>query len=337
LRTISNLHSNESKCICAVNSNCISPTGFYNSNLLFLTDRSSEALEYEIPGLVTACSTMKSLLLSTLQCFYSNAECFSIVMNYIKKTHEFQVENSKWFDVRPLIYNSELSRFPPNTTIIDIVQDVTIEKWNVSFSYENFYETCAPTYCIYTESIRGMSPIEITVTFLSLISGLVILLRLITPYLVLFICRFLSKDNHRQQINQNIIGDGNRFVRLKRTLRSMIKLVWETLANLNIFPRRDLGSDIDQITAKYIGQWSTRFYIVVLLTSLIILGLYSIIQPIVQIKYFQEPSFDMYKQLQTKYGDSLTCSCQFISSKYDQFIDIEPEFHEVYYRIFFSF
>lgn len=127
----------------------------------------------------------------------------------------------------------------------------------------------------------------------------------------------------------NIIVDRNRFVQLKAKVRSIMRSIWETLANLNIFVRRDLGSHIDQITAKYIGQWSTRLYIVVLLTSLISLGLYSIIQPIVQTKYFQEPSLDLYNRLYINYGDTLRCSCQSIASKYDQFISIETDFHEV--------
>ena len=324
--TISNLNSNGSQCICSLNPNCLSSVGFYNSNLVLLSDQSNVIFVYEIPGLVAGCSTMKSLLFSTLECFYSNSECFSIVLNYIKQIYMWNVEQPEWFDISPLIYNSNIDHFPPNTILLDIIQNVTIEQWNVSFSYENFYETCAPIHCIYTIYTHEKSSIEIIQTFLSLISGLVFLLRFLTPYLVLLISNCLRKRNNRQQIEQQSTF---RFVELKRKIRLGLKSTWEILVNLNIFARRDLGNHTNEMTRKSLGQWSTRLYFSLLVIGLVSLGLYSIIQPVIQTKYFSESTFDFYNKFYREYGDALKCSCQLISSKYDEFVSIEPEFHEV--------
>ncbi len=83
------------------------------------------------------------------------------------------------------------------------------------------------------------------------------------------------------------------------------------------------------MTTKRIGQWSTRLYIVLLIIGLAILALYSVIQPQTLTKNFAKPSLSLYNHLAQQYGDKLKCSCSLIASTYDQFIKIEPVFHEV--------
>jgi len=328
LATTQDLDTGLANCICAIDNHCRSSIGFYNSTLLLIFAETNAVLVYKIPGLVTGCSPIDSLLLSTLECFYSDAECFSIVLSYIKKTYMWNAVQSEWFDIQPLIYNSTSTRFPPNTSILEIVQNVMIEQWQVSFSYKDFYETCSPTYCTYTQFIRTNTIIEIIIVFVSMIGGLVFLLRLITPYLVTFIFRFMSINDNQQQIQQQQQQD-SRFTQLKNKIRTLPKFIFQTLLDLNVFARRDLGSNIDQITAKYLGQWATRLYLLLLIISFIVLTLYSLIKPVVITKTFQEPSFNSYNQLIDKYGDKLKCSCQLIAFKYDQFVQIQSEFHEV--------
>ena len=294
-------------------------------------------MAYEIPGIVAGCFPLDSLLLSTLECFYSNSECFSIVLDYIQKAYYWNVKYPEWFDVRPLIYDSELSHFPPDTLILKIIQNVMIEQWTVSFSYEKFYQTCAPTYCTYTQFVRTNSIVKLWIIFISMIGGLVVSLRLITPQLVKFFDRFWSKTKSQVQppsLNQGNISElstvrQNRFGQLKTKTRILFKFFYETLLDLNLFSRRDLDSTMDQTTAKYLGRWATRLYLILLLLALIILALYTFIQPIAVTKTFQEPSFEFYNQLIEKYEDQLKCSCQSISSNYRQFIDIQPSFHEI--------
>ena len=206
MTTSRNLKSNTTDCICAIDADCRQSAGFYN--ISFIVDLGnykliSDDLMYKIPGYVVGCSSFDSLLLSTLECFYLDSECFSIVLNYIEKIYIWNVEDedSQWFNVRPLIYNSNSSHFPPETSISEIVKNVMIEQWNVSFSYEDFYKTCAPNSCTYNELVYSQSAIDIIVSLISMIGGLIVLLRLITPHIVKFFYRLISTANEQQQSN----------------------------------------------------------------------------------------------------------------------------------------
>ncbi|CAF3947844.1 unnamed protein product [Adineta steineri] len=112
-------------------------------------------------------------------------------------------------------------------------------------------------------------------------------------------------------------------------MRSLIKLLRTTLMGLNIFSLRDMGSNTDSITAKRLGQWATRLYIALFICGLSILTIYTVVQPQVLTKTFNKPSFSIYNDSQKKYGDELKCPCSVIALPYDQFIEIEPVFHEI--------
>ncbi|CAF1141652.1 unnamed protein product [Adineta steineri] len=112
-------------------------------------------------------------------------------------------------------------------------------------------------------------------------------------------------------------------------MRSLINLLRTTLTDLNIFSLRDMSSGMDRITAKRLGRWATRLYIALFISGLSILTIYSVVQPQVVTKTFNKPSFSIYTDLQQKYGDKLKCPCSVIASIYDQFIEIEPIFHEI--------
>ncbi|CAF1292316.1 unnamed protein product [Adineta steineri] len=90
-----------------------------------------------------------------------------------------------------------------------------------------------------------------------------------------------------------------------------------------------MGSSMDVITAKRLGQWATRLYIALLISGFSILTIYTIVQPHVVTKTFDTSSFSIYNDLQQKYGDKLKCPCSVIASIYDQFVKIEPIFHEI--------
>ncbi|CAF0967598.1 unnamed protein product [Adineta steineri] len=139
-------------CICATDTHCNASTGIYDidkDNGDFLIYVSS----YNVSGLIAGCSVTDSLLHSTLECYYSNSNCLSILMKKSKEIHDLNPDKIPWFDVRPLDYNITFSRFQPNTSISEIVQKIMIEQWNSLISYDQFYESCAPTYCIYSQRI----------------------------------------------------------------------------------------------------------------------------------------------------------------------------------------
>ena len=101
------------------------------------------------------------------------------------------------------------------------------------------------------------------------------------------------------------------------------------LVNLNVFSVRTFGSSIDRAQAKHLGQLATRLYIVLLVIGIVILGLYTIIQPQTLTKTFLKPSLNLYNSLIVDHSDTLECPCSSISSTYEGFIQIEPIFHQV--------
>ncbi|CAF0893736.1 unnamed protein product [Rotaria sordida] len=199
-------------------------------------------IDYIVPGSISGCSTLNSLLFSQLLCFYSEADCFPILMNYIKESFFQNIEYPSWFDVHPLVYDPTLSRYPPNTSISMIIEEMMIEKWNPSYSYNQFYKFAA---------------------------------------------------------------------------------------NLNIFPLRYFGSNVDRRIAKYLGKLATRLYIILFIIGLAILTLYTIVRPQIITKTFDKPSFYLYNKLKKEYQDKLKCSCSVIASKYKQFVQIEAIFHQI--------
>ena len=112
-------------------------------------------------------------------------------------------------------------------------------------------------------------------------------------------------------------------------IKNLVKLIRTTLIEMNIFTSRDLGSDVDRITAKRYGQWATRLYFILFLSGLTILIFYTIIQPHTLTKNFNKPSFIYYNHLRKIYADELRCTCSKIASTYNQFAQIEPLFHPV--------
>jgi hypothetical protein len=88
------------------------------------------------------------------------------------------------FPGHPLIYDNESSRFPPDTLLSVIVKNMMVEQWNSSSSFDRYYEGCAPIYCTYSYTTRTFDFIEIVIKVVSTISGLTMVLRLITPQLI---------------------------------------------------------------------------------------------------------------------------------------------------------
>ncbi|CAF4048764.1 unnamed protein product [Adineta steineri] len=329
-----NISSGLANCICATNPNCEDPVAVDNNDYEYYGLYFDAA--YIVPGSIAGCSPSDSLQLSTLQCFYSDSDCFSIVMNYVKKVYFANVLNPVWFDPSPLIYDPRLSQFPPNTSINTIVKNIMVEQWNPSTSYNNFYESCAPNYCTYSQTIPTNSVVGVIIKLVSMIGGLIVSLHLITPILVKFIIYLFLMINKRQPEPEQQQVRLKWFDQLKLTIRNVVSLVYIKSISLNIFPRREFGNNIDQVTAGRLGQWSTRLYIVLMTTGLAILTLYSVVQPHSLTKSFNQPSFNLYNQLFQKYGDQLKCSCSSIASTYDHFVKIQPVFHDICSSTFVS-
>ena len=158
-------------CYCSVE-NCIINTTIYdypNATILFST-----------PGFYMGCSMVESLLESTLECFY-NQTCIDTLESYVTKSSPM---NASALD------RSLISRFPINVTMQKLIDQLMIEKWNVSTMYESYYKECEPMQCTYT-SVTKHGAIYVMTTILGLIGGLVTILMLVIPELVKFRIRLV--------------------------------------------------------------------------------------------------------------------------------------------------
>lgn len=104
-------------------------------------------------------------------------------MTYTKRTYMSNAQHPAWFDVRPLRNDSSTSRFTPRSLISTIAKEMMVERWNISIVYERFYESCAPSYCVYTKTGRKKA-INVLTALVSLIGGLTLLLSMLIPRLV---------------------------------------------------------------------------------------------------------------------------------------------------------
>ena len=108
-----------------------------------------------------------------------------------------------------------------------------------------------------------------------------------------------------------------------------IKLLYTRLNDLNIFPLRDFHNDVDRMTAKRLGRWTTRLYLILFLTAISIVIVYTTVRPQTMTKTFDTPSLAFYHHLEQQYENELRCPCSTIATEYMTFVEIEPIFHEV--------
>ncbi|CAF4347201.1 unnamed protein product, partial [Adineta steineri] len=117
---------------------------------------------------------------------------------YINKTDPSSANDPNLY-AHPLIYNQTSTRFPPNTSVSSIVEEMMIEQWNTSLSFSDYYGACAPTYCTYTQIKHAETFSELLVTLISTVGGLVMVLRLITFQFVKIVFGLFQKKPKKQQ------------------------------------------------------------------------------------------------------------------------------------------
>jgi len=150
----------DNNCSCDSYSNCTSQANFILSNSF---DR------IPINGLKIGCLPSESLRSSTLECFY-NQSCIHLIQQYIN------------YNGPSISSLANLSRFPINTTVNELIDNMFIEEWRTQINYSSYFHQCSPLLCSYTY-IQSVD-LTYTITFLlGLQGGLTIVLKWITPKL----------------------------------------------------------------------------------------------------------------------------------------------------------
>jgi hypothetical protein len=86
--------------------------------------------------------------------------------------------------------------------VIDHLVDLFIEEWSTTINYSKYLNECAPSYCTYKieDEIKFVNAITLLI---SLYGGLIIMLRLITPFLV-NVCLKLKYRSRNINVNYGI-------------------------------------------------------------------------------------------------------------------------------------
>ena len=126
-----------------------------------------------LPGLYRGCLITRALLRSTLECFYESS-CIRQLQSYF---------DSNSITSFPTLHPSPSSRYAMNSTIQKMINYLMVEKWNLSITYENYYNQCQPMMCTYTV-VTGNDALNMVTTMLGLVGGLITILKLCVPLLV---------------------------------------------------------------------------------------------------------------------------------------------------------
>jgi hypothetical protein len=151
------------KCLCAFHPDCEEPMLIIHN---FVTN-------IDVPGFVRRCTTIDSVLQSTLECLYSDTNCLTdTLLYYINYT-------TTSVPVPPLNV-SQLIRTSSNSKVMTLVDNLFVEEWKSTVSYENYFRSCAPNACQHTYVQRANYLYIITI-FLAVYGGLIFSLRLLVP------------------------------------------------------------------------------------------------------------------------------------------------------------
>lgn len=154
-----------SGCSCDESAACFSPAVMYNRN--------RNLIIFVVPGFHSECYIIESLLVSSLQCFYDK-QCFDNLTYYVNSTWELNVT----------VLNTSLStKFTPNSTVGEMIDELMVEQWNSTITFRKYYDEYKPSECIYTVGSRN-DAIYIVTTLIGLFGGLMKILKLVVPRVI---------------------------------------------------------------------------------------------------------------------------------------------------------
>ena len=133
----------------------------------------SDTSAWFVPGFYYGCYILEGLRQSSLECLY-NQSCLNELINHLP-SHD-------WTDVTPLDPSTS-SRFDANTPFGKIVDELLVDAWNWTITYDHYFDQCQPKECSYIVTQRN-DVITIITTVISLTGGLMTALKLIMPIII---------------------------------------------------------------------------------------------------------------------------------------------------------
>jgi hypothetical protein len=214
-----------STCNCFPTINCQAPAAIYSNpveqtlGVYHLNVNSTP-----IKGMQTACFPLEGLLSSTLECYFDSS-CLQLL-----------VPNSTIFT--PL-NSTKASRFPPDTTIEQLINELLVEQWAFDFSPADYFAQCAPSTCTYSYTHRN-TLLTIITTIISIFNGLNTVLRMIIPRFVQWLFklkrRFVRPSANSSQTPTTWVEpvvEAGKLLTNKKSISDGEKILMSKLSNLN--------------------------------------------------------------------------------------------------------
>ena len=275
-----------SGCSCLSSpTSCSNQAAFYSYQPLTNSFISS----FNVSGVRIACSPIETLLQSSLDCWYS-AQCYQTVIQY------WQNRTYGVSFLPPLLNKSQTGDYEPSTPLYKILDNLMVENWSTSVSYDSYFKQCAPSYCIYSITQRRDIVLIVTI-LLGLFGGLNIALKILIPFVI--------------RLVNWLVRHGKSFPRLRQ---------------LNLFYHQHRSTE----ATLQLELYSTRLYILLLLLSMsILLSYYSLVQTLITVT-IQSPNQQTYERMrQRKDISSIQCPCSQVSFPYGRFVNAETSLHDI--------
>ena len=286
-------------CNCAVSMDCFYPMSIYSYAQWQLD------ILFTVPGFYISCLEMKTIRFSSLLCLF-NQSCVDLISFWLN------ISNLKALDMH------SLRRFNVSSTLDVITNEIFVNRWNVSMSYRRFYEQCRPDRCTYILVQQNSIWITLTIVF-GLIGGLMKILQVLVPRLVQGIFTIQSRCRHRAANSELITTNNSR--------RFSCQDVLSRLYQLNLFPSDNPTADNEHIIREQ--KLSTRVFLILLISSLVILTLYSSQIQRTKTVIINYPTMEQYSLLYDSHSQTLTCPCKNISIAQEMFMTLQPRFHQI--------
>ncbi|UJR19445.1 hypothetical protein I4U23_022575 [Adineta vaga] len=272
-----------------------------------------------IPGMIQTTFPLRSVLLSTLQCFY-NETCLSYIINEINSLvspTNFSTLNRSSLSMADSV----------NDPIEKLASELFIRSWHNQSSYESYFNQCHPLTCQYTY-VSQFTIMDIVIAIIGVLGSLNLVLLLSVPCIIKLSYYIWDKISFCQE---NMIRPSAETIFIRTAFLDRLRILFNSfkkyIIELNLFPIIPPSQDI-KILRRH--QRLTRIYLTLLFISFLILAVYAIIAHETKTVTIESPSISKYLQLSKQYPLTLQCSCSNITVKYNQFITkIEPQYHPI--------
>ncbi|CAF3863157.1 unnamed protein product [Rotaria sp. Silwood1] len=118
----------------------------------------------------------------------------------------------------------------------------------------------------------------------------------------------------------------------RRRLRYWFTIVRNKITTFNLFPDR-VDDDENRIREQ---RYASRLYLVLLCVSVLVLIIITSLSPQYNTCTIEFPTITIYKELQSRFPNTLTCPCSQVNIPYGRFIQLYPSFHQVCSSVFIT-